>query len=101
MFWMVVVLYLIKTLKQKGVFGLADKTREELREQSRENIEYIIEYMKKRLQMVNTAAISSESFDTDQYEDLLDLYDFLNKKDHFTLKETETIVSELGQLRKR
>lgn len=51
-----------------------EKTRIELEHTSRENIEFIVEYIKKRLQVVNTAAISAKSFQTDQYEDLLDLF---------------------------
>jgi uncharacterized protein YfkK (UPF0435 family) len=77
------------------------KTRTELEKTSRENIELIIEYIKKKLQVVNTAAISAKSFDTDQYEDLLDLYDFLNKKERFTMSEMESIIAELGKMRKR
>jgi uncharacterized protein YfkK (UPF0435 family) len=77
------------------------KTRAELEETSRENIELIIEYIKKKLQVVNTAAISAKSFDTDQYEDLLDLYDFLNTKERFTMSEMESIIAELGKMRKR
>jgi uncharacterized protein YfkK (UPF0435 family) len=80
---------------------MVSKTRTELEKTSRENIEHIIEYIKKKLKVVNTAAISAKSFDTDQYEDLLDLYDYLNKKEAFTMNETESIISELGKMRKR
>jgi uncharacterized protein YfkK (UPF0435 family) len=78
-----------------------EKTRVELEHTSRENIEYIVEYIKKRLQVVNTAAISAKSFQTDQYEDLLDLYDFLAKKERYTMSEIESIIDELGKMRKR
>jgi uncharacterized protein YfkK (UPF0435 family) len=78
-----------------------DKTRAELEHTSRENIEFIVEYIKKRLQVVNTAAISAKSFQTDQYEDLLDLYDFLAKKERYTMSEIESIIDELGKMRKR
>lgn len=78
-----------------------EKTRAELDQTSRENIEYIIEYIKKKLQVVNTAAISAKSFNTDQYEDLLDLYDFLAKKERYTMSEIESVIDELGKLRKR
>jgi uncharacterized protein YfkK (UPF0435 family) len=78
-----------------------EKTRAELEHTSRENIEFIVEYIKKRLQVVNTAAISAKSFQTDQYEDLLDLYDFLAKKERYTMSEIESIIDELGKMRKR
>lgn len=77
------------------------KGREELQEASRENIEYIFEYMKSKLQVVNTAAVSAKSFDTDQYDELLDLYEFLTMKDAFSMSEMQSIVSELGKLRKK
>lgn len=80
---------------------MAEITREALGEASREHIEFIIEEIKKRLQVVNTAAINPKSFDTDNYEDLLDLYDFVVKRERFTMSEIESIISELGQLRKR
>lgn len=78
-----------------------EKTRVDLEHTSRENIEFIVEYIKKRLQVVNTAAISAKSFNTDQYEDLLDLYDFLAKKERYTMSEIESVIDELGKLRKK
>lgn len=77
------------------------KSREDLQEISRENIEYIFDYMKTKLQVVNTAAVSAKSFDTDQYEELLDLYEFLTMKESFSMSEMQSIVSELGKLRKK
>jgi uncharacterized protein YfkK (UPF0435 family) len=83
------------------LFALTEKTREDLTLVSRDNIEFIIETIKTKLQVVNAAAINPKSFDTDNYEDLLDLYDYLAKKDYFTMSEIESIIAELGKLRKR
>jgi len=80
---------------------MSQKTRDDLASVSRDNIEFIIEAIKTKLQVVNTAAISAKSFDTENYEDLLDLYDYLEKKDRFTMSEIESIIDELGKLRKR
>ena len=80
---------------------MSEKNRTELELASRENIEFIIEVIKSKLQVVNAAAINPKSFDTDNYEDLLDLYDYLAKKSHFTMSEIESIIAELGKLRKR
>lgn len=77
------------------------KTVTELKDATGENIEYVIEQIKKKLQVVNTGAINAKSFDTDQYEDLLDLYQYVTKKDSFTMSEMESIAAELGKLRKR
>lgn len=80
---------------------MTDKTRDDLQHASRENIEFIIESIKSRLKVVNAGAISAESFDTDEYEDLLDVYEYVNKKDHFSTNELDSIIGELGQLRKK
>ncbi|MDQ0340351.1 uncharacterized protein YfkK (UPF0435 family) [Caldalkalibacillus uzonensis] len=80
---------------------MTGKPREALEEASRENIEYIIEWIKKKVNVVNTAAINPKSFDTDQYEDLLDLYELMRKKNHFTMSELDSILTELGKMRKR
>lgn len=80
---------------------MTNKTRTELEQTSRENIEYIVEWFKSKLQVVNTAAMSSKSFDTDQYEDLLELYDLMSKKERFTMNEIEGIIDELGRMRKK
>lgn len=77
------------------------KARMELENPTRENIEYIIDAIKQKLQVVNTAAISAKSFDTEQYEDLLDLYEFIQMKASFSMSEMQSIVNELGQLRKK
>ena len=80
---------------------MTTKARNELEQASKENVEYIYEFIKKKLQVVNTAAMSAKSFDTDQYEDLLDIYEFLTKKDSFTMSEIESIITELGKMRKK
>ncbi|EGL81702.1 protein of unknown function DUF1128 [Caldalkalibacillus thermarum TA2.A1] len=83
------------------MFKVTEKQREALEKPSRENIEYIIEWIKKKVNVVNTAAINPKSFDTDHYEDLLDLYDIMRKKDQFTMSELDSILTELGKMRKR
>ncbi len=67
---------------------------------SHENMAYMLEQMQKQMQVVNTGVMRSEDFDVDQYEDLKDLYEFVMKKDHFSVSETEGIIQELSELRK-
>ncbi len=55
---------------------------------------------KVKLQIVNAGALNSKSFDTDQYEDLRDIYEMIKKKNSFSVSELDAIVSELGRLRK-
>ncbi|MBP3952067.1 DUF1128 domain-containing protein [Bacillus suaedae] len=68
--------------------------------ESRENIEYMLEEIKRKLQIVNAGALNSKSFDTAQYEDLRDIYEMIQKKTNFSVSELDAIVTELGRLRK-
>ncbi|MCM3759416.1 DUF1128 domain-containing protein [Alkalihalobacillus oceani] len=72
----------------------------DLSKQSRENIEFMLEEMKNKLQIVNAGALNAKSYDTDQYEDLRDIYELVEKKQSFSVSELDAIVSELGRLRK-
>ncbi|GAE33921.1 DUF1128 domain-containing protein [Halalkalibacter akibai] len=67
---------------------------------TRDNIEYMLEAIKTKLQIVNAAALNSKSFDTDQYEDLRDIYEMIERKSSFSVSELDAIVTELGKLRK-
>ena len=80
---------------------MSGKAREELAEKSRENIEYMIERLKTKVKVVNTDAISAKSFDPENYDALLDLYEYMSRKDSFTMSEINQIVAELGSLRKK
>ena len=71
-----------------------------LNQPSQENVEYMIEQIKDKLRMVNVDAMKSEHFDDSQYEDLLDLYNMVMKRDSFSPSEMQAIASELGTLRK-
>lgn len=72
-----------------------------LKEKSRENIEFMITNIKDKLHVVNSGAMRPESFDTDQYEDLVDIYEMIMNKRSFSVSEIDAIVSELGKLRKK
>lgn len=67
---------------------------------TRENIEFMIERIKDKLQIVNASALNAKSFYTDNYEELRDIYEHVNKKQSFSVSELDAIVSELGRLRK-
>ncbi|MDT8859058.1 DUF1128 domain-containing protein [Alkalihalobacillus sp. MEB130] len=67
---------------------------------TRDNIEYMIEEIKNKLQIVNAGALNSKSFDTEQYEELRDIYEMIQKKSSFSVSELDAIVTELGRLRK-
>jgi uncharacterized protein YfkK (UPF0435 family) len=72
----------------------------DLTKQSAENAEFMIEEIKKKLRMATGAAFKAANFNTDQYEDLKDIYDIVASKSKFSISEIEAITTELGRLRK-
>jgi len=60
----------------------------------------MIEEIKKKLRMATGAAFKASNFNTDQYEDLKDIYDIVASKNNFSISEIEAITTELGRLRK-
>ncbi|MGP4080262.1 DUF1128 family protein [Pseudalkalibacillus sp. R45] len=72
-----------------------------LNNKNEENLSYMIEQMQKQMQVVNTGVMRPEDFDVEQYDELKDLYDYVMKKNHFSVNETEGIIQELSELRKK
>ncbi|MGC5327379.1 DUF1128 domain-containing protein [Brevibacillus sp. SYSU BS000544] len=66
-----------------------------------ENLAVIIEGIKQKLNMANTAVMRPEDFDLANYEDLLYLYNMVQKKPSFSINEMTAIVEELGNFRKQ
>jgi uncharacterized protein YfkK (UPF0435 family) len=65
-----------------------------------ENIEYMLDQIKEKLNIVNAGAIKPSHFDEDMYEELKDIYEMIMKKGSFSINEMQAIVEELGNLRK-
>jgi uncharacterized protein YfkK (UPF0435 family) len=72
----------------------------DLSQATQENVEYMINEIKKKLKMATGAAIKPSHFGVDQYEDIKYMYDMIIGKPHFSIAEMEAIVHELGQMRK-
>lgn len=66
-----------------------------------ENLATIIEGIKSKLNMANTTVMRPEDFDLVHYEDLLYLYNMVQKKATFSINEMTAIVEELGGMRKQ
>jgi uncharacterized protein YfkK (UPF0435 family) len=66
-----------------------------------ENVEYMIEKIKEKLNVVNAGAIKPTHFDEEMYEELRDIYEMIMKKGSFSINEMQAIVEELGNLRKQ
>ncbi len=69
-------------------------------QKSKENVEFMIDEIKKKLRVVSGGAIKGSHFDEEQYDDIKDIYDMVNSKQQFSISEIEAIVAELGKLRK-
>lgn len=64
-----------------------------------ENVEYIIEAIKEKLKVMNIGAIKSAHFNSEMYEELVEIYEMVMKKNSFSPSEMEAIAEELGKLR--
>ncbi|WP_432774769.1 DUF1128 domain-containing protein [Brevibacillus gelatini] len=73
----------------------------DLKEATKENLAVLIEGIKAKLNMANTAVMRAEDFDLAHYEDLLYLYNMVQKKTSFGINEMTAIVEELGAMRKQ
>jgi uncharacterized protein YfkK (UPF0435 family) len=68
---------------------------------SAENIAYMVEEIKAKLKMASAGAMRADLFPLERYEDLLDIYEWVDGKSAFSISEMEAIVSELGKLTRR
>lgn len=64
-----------------------------------ENVEYIIEAIKEKLKVMNIGAIKSAHFNSEMYEELVEIYEMVMKKNSFSPSEMQAIAEELGKLR--
>lgn len=64
-----------------------------------EQVQQMIEHIKVKLKMATGAALKSEHFTAEHYDDVKDIYDLVLSKDNYSINEMEAIVSELGKLR--
>ena len=69
-------------------------------QKSAENVQFMVEEIKKKLKMATGAAIKPTHFSEDQYEDIKDIYQLIMTKNNISISEMEAIVSELGRLKK-
>lgn len=73
----------------------------DLTKATEENLAIIIEGIKAKLNMANTAVMRPEDFDLAHYDDLLYLHNMVQKKNNFSINEMTAIVEELGSMRKQ
>lgn len=68
--------------------------------QSKENISYMVEAIKEKLRMVNADAVRADNFNAEMYEELLEIYYHVIKRNTFSISEMQAITEELGSLMK-
>ncbi|MYL63758.1 DUF1128 family protein [Bacillus hwajinpoensis] len=66
---------------------------------SEENLAYMVESIKEKMQVINSGMIKPESFDLSSYDDIYEIYVMLNKKQSLSVAEMQAILAELGKLR--
>ncbi|MDX6152435.1 MULTISPECIES: DUF1128 domain-containing protein [Marinococcus] len=71
-----------------------------LEQASRDNLDYMITELQKKLQIVNVSVMQPEHYDVDQYHEIKEIYDMVDSKNNISVSEMQAIVSELGHLRK-
>ncbi|MDF2725959.1 MAG: hypothetical protein K0Q59_5637 [Paenibacillus sp.] len=67
---------------------------------SEQNISIMVEGIKSKLKVVAAQSIKAEHFDIDKYDDLVDMYDVVMTKQHFSIREIEALCEELRLLKK-
>lgn len=67
---------------------------------SADNVAYMVEGIKGKLKVVAAQSIKPDHFDLEKYEDLLDMYDVVMSKQHFSISEIEALCDELRLLKK-
>ncbi|WP_438349114.1 DUF1128 domain-containing protein [Paenibacillus sp. FA6] len=73
----------------------------DLSKKTPENIELMIEEIKTKLRMASGAAMQASAFSVEQYEDIQDIHDLVMKKNNLSISEVESLVTELGRLRRQ
>lgn len=73
----------------------------DLSNKTSDNIQYMISQITTKLKMVNVEAIKASHFNEEMYDDLLDIYEMVMKKNTFSPNEMQAIVEELGSLRNK
>lgn len=67
---------------------------------TKENIEHVVLGIAKQLAVVNASLLKPEHFGPESYEELLEIYEWVQKK-KLTMSELDAILVELGKLRKK
>ncbi|CAM3753452.1 DUF1128 domain-containing protein [Alkalicoccus chagannorensis] len=67
----------------------------------KQEIEQMIEDIKRKLQVVNGAAVKAEDYGSGQYDEIKAIHNMVMAKPSFSVNEMDAIVNELGALRNK
>lgn len=70
-----------------------------LKIKNRKNLDYMIEAIKEKLQMVNQSLIKSESYSLNHYDRIYDVYRFVQRQSSVSMRSMEGILEELRAIR--
>ncbi|WP_018922584.1 DUF1128 domain-containing protein [Salsuginibacillus kocurii] len=71
----------------------------DLETKSEENLAYMLDGIRDKLQLVNAQALNPEGFELSRYEEVKDLYELIISKDNISVSEMEAIVAEIASLK--
>jgi uncharacterized protein YfkK (UPF0435 family) len=67
---------------------------------TRENLEFLVKGIQSKLKAVNAGLLNPDDFSLDTYEELLDIYKMIEKKEgRLSMLEIEGVLEELRELR--
>ncbi|WP_347550377.1 DUF1128 domain-containing protein [Pseudalkalibacillus hwajinpoensis] len=66
---------------------------------SEENLAFMIESIKEKMQVINAGMIKPESYDMSSYEDIHEIYVMVSKKESLSVGEMQALLAELGKMR--
>ncbi|WP_026695037.1 DUF1128 domain-containing protein [Peribacillus kribbensis] len=71
----------------------------DLKQNTPQNVEFMVEKIIDKLRIMNIGAVKAVSFNQEMYEELFDIYELVMKQKQFSPRELEAIAEELGRLR--
>jgi uncharacterized protein YfkK (UPF0435 family) len=83
------------------MIGTKRSCKMDLTNETHENLDYMIEALKKKLQLVNSGLIQSDDYELSNYADVKELYIMVMKMPSFSIRDMEGIVEELAALKKK
>ncbi|SFM26661.1 DUF1128 domain-containing protein [Salibacterium qingdaonense] len=71
-----------------------------LEQPTEDNLNFMVEEIGKKLQVVNASAFEPGNFDISHYDEIKEMYDMIESKENISVSEMDAIISELGRIKK-